>query len=242
MAYIYILEINEFSKKRICENVQLLSLERQIKINKYKFLKDSYRSFISGLLVRYAICTILNCKNKDLIFDSTLYGKPFVKVQGKEIVHFNLSHSGKYVVCAIDNYECGIDVECSDNFDVETAKNIFHYHEVMQLNKCINDEEKYKYLNFLWTMKEAYVKAIGVGLSKSLSSFYVDKKDKNVSIVDSDKESIIFNVAKNIEIDEKYSMSFVGNSAEIIFFRLNDIQLLDNIKDLYKYKKYYGII
>ncbi|NFF81616.1 4'-phosphopantetheinyl transferase superfamily protein [Clostridium botulinum] len=232
MAYIYVLKIKKNLEKDIYENIDLVSINRQNKIKKYKFLKDSYRSLAAALIVRYALCNKLGCKNEDLIFETTSYGKPFLKVHDNKEVYFNISHSGDYVVCAIDDNECGIDVESLINYDVGIAENTFHPKEIILLRKFTNIKEKVQYFNFLWTMKESYVKALGIGLSKPLSSFYVVKEKDGILISDSDKQSKIFTICKCLELDDNYTLSFVGNSNVTNLIMITDTEFMRIIKKL----------
>lgn len=231
MAQIYILNIKNFSKKDIYENMNLVSINRQNKIKKYKFSSDAYRCLAGALIIRYALCEKLGCRNKDLNFDTTKYGKPFLRVHDNKKVHFNLSHSGEYIVCVIDDTECGIDVESTINYNCEIVENFFHPQEILQLEKIINIEDKKKYFSFLWTMKEAYVKALGVGLSKPLSSFHVFKNRENILINESDNQSKIFTVYRSLTLHDKYTLSFVGNSD------ISDIIFMDNTEFNFNIKK-----
>lgn len=227
MAHIYILKILQFPKDRIYEGVNLISKERKIKINRYKFVEDSYRSLIAELLVRYAIINNRNYKNNELIFCTTKFGKPYLKNQNKKFIYFNFSHSEKYVVCVIDNEECGIDIENIRNYSIDIANHAFHEYEIKKLNHYDNDKDAAKYFTFLWTMKEAYLKALGVGFSKALSSFYI-LEDKKISIIDNEIDSRKFNVFQTKNIEE-YVMSYVGNS-KAIYHYINDVELIKYIK------------
>lgn len=103
-----------------------VSNERKKKIESFKFYNDSYRALIAALIARYAIIKRTNLKNSTLIFDKNTYGKPYLCNTTKEEIHFNISHSGDYVICLIDNDSCGCDVEKHDKKHIDLAEATFH--------------------------------------------------------------------------------------------------------------------
>lgn len=112
----------------------------------------------------------------DWQFSTNAYGKPYITNVGYEDVFFNLSHTEKMVVLAIAHkQEVGIDIEHLDtSIDcMEVASAFFHPDEIERLN-VPTPELKTKHFIQMWTLKEAYVKARGKGLSLPLNSFAVD--------------------------------------------------------------------
>ena len=65
------------------------------------------------------------------------YGKPCV--YNHKNIYFNLSHSGKMVLCAISDREIGADIEYNDpEIDLNIAKNFFfnrEYESIMNSEK-----------------------------------------------------------------------------------------------------------
>ncbi len=102
--------------------------------------------------------------------------------------HFNVSHSGEWVVCAIDSQPIGIDVEQwitdrpnsfqdSDTYQGEYDK-LFTSVEIDYLKNGQQDTMLQRFYR-LWTLKESYLKAIGTGLSRSTQSFSVKVMDNH---------------------------------------------------------------
>ena len=79
--------------------------------------------------------------------------------------HFNLSHSGKYVVLAIADQEVGIDIERVRPYHEATAKKIFS-NEIQNAISELCGEEKDRIFTQLWTELEAKLKVKGIGFSK----------------------------------------------------------------------------
>ena len=102
-------------------------------------------------------------------------------------LRFNLSHSGDVVVCAIAHHRTvGVDVEwINRSCECKTiAERYFAPAECQALLALPDDQIRAAFFDF-WTLKEAYVKALGHGLSYPLEKFFFSLKDGNgISITD----------------------------------------------------------
>jgi 4'-phosphopantetheinyl transferase len=92
-------------------------------------------------------------------------GKP--QVEGLE---FNLSHSGNLVAYAFGKVPLGIDVEQRRHLDAAALVKRFFTPEEWQEWQELPVAEQERAFFQVWTIKEAYVKAIGTGLARSLST------------------------------------------------------------------------
>lgn len=93
-----------------------------------------------------------------------IHGKP--SLLGKSHIHFNISHSGKYVVCAISKIPCGIDVQ-----EKKVLKNLRIFDKILSeieykdvMDKVDKIDAFYEY----WTRKESYLKLTGQGITIDL--------------------------------------------------------------------------
>lgn len=109
------------------------------------------------------------------IFDRTELGKPFLK--HRKDLHFSLSHGREWAVCAVSDHPVGVDVELP-RCTMELARRFFHPEEVSALEPLEKEEQKDR-LCRLWTAKEAFVKALGGGLTIPLDSFVVELSSAN---------------------------------------------------------------
>ena len=100
----------------------------------------------------------------------TEYGKPYLPRLPD--VHFSLSHSGDTALCAVSPKEIGCDIEAPHRYDEKIAKRFFHSAEQEWLFSRPADEQADAFFR-LWTCKESFIKAIGLGLSLPLDSFAV---------------------------------------------------------------------
>lgn len=116
-------------------------------------------------------------------FETGAYGKP--KISGAEAPHFNLSHCEGAVACAVSHdTEVGVDVECLDRrAPIELAGSHFATSECAWLEQ---QPEALRPIGFfrLWTLKEAYIKATGLGLSQRLDDFAFQFEPLRVTFAD----------------------------------------------------------
>lgn len=81
--------------------------------------------------------------------------------------HFNISHSERYVVFSVGDYENGIDIERVDIYNESVIEHFFSENEREFVNKNIMSFSR------LWTLKESYIKALGEGLYKDIKAFEI---------------------------------------------------------------------
>lgn len=110
-----------------------------------------------------------------LQFKITDQGKPYVDQPADAKRPFNLSHTDGLAVCLIGSrdYRCvGVDVERLDrNTSPDLANRYFSPPEVAKLKKIQEPQAKKQMFLKIWTLKEAFIKAIGTGLRTPLSAF-----------------------------------------------------------------------
>ena len=155
--------------------LELIEEEDRKQILRYQFRQDRQRSLLGHLLSRYAIIQEYALTNKEIQIRRHAYGKPYIKDYSQ--IHYNISHSGEWVVVAIGKSPIGIDVENRrEDWDL-IGERVFSESEKYW------SQNSYKRKAILWTIKEAYVKYLGIGLSKSLNSFSIDIKRKIITEV-----------------------------------------------------------
>lgn len=155
--------------------LELIEEEDRKQILRYQFWQDRQRSLLGHLLSKYAIIQEYALTNKEIQIRRHAYGKPYIKDYSQ--IHYNISHSGEWVVVAIGKSPIGIDVENRrEDWDL-IGERVFSESEKYW------SQNSYKRKAILWTIKEAYVKYLGIGLSKSLNSFSIDIKRKIITEV-----------------------------------------------------------
>lgn len=163
----------------------LLSKDENDKASRFHFGQDTIhyiaaRGFLRSLLARH-----ISINPEQIIFDYGLYGKPtLTQEHNLQGLNFNLSHSGGIALCAIAyQRNLGIDIEkkryIKDCKDV--AQSCLTQEELESLIPLSKEEYSTGFLK-LWTQKEAYIKALGQGLSYPLQEFCIPYKSGVVPI------------------------------------------------------------
>ena len=128
-----------------------LLLEKANDSQKEKALKfkneiDQIRSLASSYLVN-------SLSKEPLLFNDM--GKPFFE-NGP---HFNISHSGRYIVMAVSDKEIGVDIEESVEKDMSSLVRIFNETEAKMLKEHAD-------FYYLWCAKESLIKCMGGSINK----------------------------------------------------------------------------
>lgn len=149
----------------------LVSSERQERILRLKSEKDKIISLSTELLIRHEISQQLNIPFSEIIFGYGEHGKPYIL--NDRDYFFSVSHSDNCIAFSGGNFPIGIDVEQISCGNIKIAKRFFTANEY---NFIKTSKESSEDFCKIWTSKEAYLKMLGVGLSKSLRSFDVTDK------------------------------------------------------------------
>eukprot|EP00656_Telonema_subtile_P011677 TRINITY_DN15798_c0_g1_i1.p1 TRINITY_DN15798_c0_g1~~TRINITY_DN15798_c0_g1_i1.p1 ORF type:complete len:397 (+),score=66.96 TRINITY_DN15798_c0_g1_i1:88-1278(+) len=149
-------------------------IERAIQVRRFKFTVDQHRALLSTLLQRKACCDIAGVPWADVVIARTKGSKPYCVLAPephRPNFSFNASHDGEYVVLvAHSHYLCGIDV-LEVRFEKERYD--FLFDTASPASRAYLDalpvELQGNYAQLLFSCKEAYTKAVGVGLFLELT-------------------------------------------------------------------------
>ena len=127
-------------------------------------------------VLRALICRNLDCRNEELSFAASKFGKPFACVRGTQAkISFNVSHGGRHGLIAVAHSgQVGVDVEeRSTGRDLDGyIRTLFAPGERAELERS-RGRKKVELFYRLWTMKEALVKAAGDGLTLDTCDFEI---------------------------------------------------------------------
>ena len=185
--HLWFVHTNRINDAALLKQYQaLMSIEEQERNQRFIFEKDQKRHLITRALIRSVLSEYdPSIAPQDWCFTENGYGKPQVlPALLKRPLSFNLSHSGNMIALAISREpELGIDIESlnpnTPNDDL--AKHAFAPTEYQQLKDLTSDDFYSRFYDF-WTLKEAYIKACGLGLSIPLDSFSFSFEQANIKI------------------------------------------------------------
>lgn len=152
---------------------ELLNEKEKTKATQFKFGKDCNCFVIARGVLRKLLGSYLHLKPEEVEFQSGNYGKPYINHSSK--IQFNISHSKNVVLMGfILKDTIGVDVEYTQRkIDVkQIAKQFFSVEEYESLLTLDNSCQLQGFYN-CWTRKEAFIKALGSGLSFPLDQFVV---------------------------------------------------------------------
>ncbi len=150
---------------------KLKKAEKKIFITE-KILRGGKLSVCGRVLLGYLL-------KKNYGIDSYSYfysenGKPFLR---NERIHFNISHSGDYVLCCISEGEIGCDIEKIRDYNPKIGRRFFTEKEALLLEE--RESEDYNF-SVLWTLKESILKKEGTGITGGLDTYcFADYAGKN---------------------------------------------------------------
>lgn len=151
----------------------LLCQEEQAQRDRFHFHEDRRDFAVAHSLLRKTLSKHApDCRPADWRFEKDVFGKPYISGESRPTaLEFNLSHTTGFVACAISSARVGIDVESvRQNMDYVTlVRNQFSCEEFKMVMELPTDTQINRVIE-LWTLKEAFVKAIGRGLSSPLDS------------------------------------------------------------------------
>ena len=143
---------------------------------RFHFDRDRHRFIAARGTLRAILSGYLNVEPGQLRFRYSDHGKPSLLPEiASERLRFNVSHSHELALFAVtEGRDLGVDLEWirPDVADEEIAERFFSSEEVRVLRSLPADLQANAFFN-CWTRKEAYIKAIGEGLSMPLSRFVV---------------------------------------------------------------------
>jgi 4'-phosphopantetheinyl transferase len=151
----------------------VLSAQETSRHRRFLFEKDRRQFLISHTLLRTALSQYVDVPPAAWVFATNDHGKPQIAAPAGLPLCFNLSHTrGLAVVAVTRDRAVGVDAENLERADpgLDLAKRFFAAAEVEQLCCLEANQRKAAFFDF-WTLKEAYIKARGLGLALPLDGF-----------------------------------------------------------------------
>lgn len=155
---------------------ELLSIDERARAERYKLERIRRRFVAARGQLRQVLSHYLSAAPERIEFRYESLGKPFLAAPWDQSgLQFNLSDSHEMALCSVTaDWELGADVErirAISNFN-ELARRFFADSEIHLIESLQQRERLLGFFN-CWTRKEAYLKAVGSGLSFPLNKLEV---------------------------------------------------------------------
>jgi 4'-phosphopantetheinyl transferase len=163
--------------ERVAHCRAILSADEQARADRFYFDRDRRRYVVARGGLRSIIGRYLDVPPERLAFAYGPQGKPRLSLTADHIpLHFNVAHSHELALYAITRtYEVGIDVEYTKRqvMDIDQLAGRFFSANENAVYRALPATDRRAAFFRCWTRKEAFIKAIGEGLSHPLDRFDV---------------------------------------------------------------------
>lgn len=173
--HLWIVQDQLVGDSQLSEFMHLLAPEELSRYQRFLFERDKRQFLITRAALRCALSEYFSdVAPSEWTFLRNDYGRPYVSnPQYASAIQFNLSHADGMIVLAISQSgDLGVDVENLSRScePASLAKRFFSASEATALLRMSEPDQRDRFFD-LWTLKEAYIKACGMGLAIPLGSF-----------------------------------------------------------------------
>jgi 4'-phosphopantetheinyl transferase len=176
--FVWTLDVDADERARL---MRFLSEDETARANRLVFAQDRERFVVARGRMREILARAMGCAPAALEFTYSAHGKPSLGGRARQ---FNLSHSHAIAALAVTQAnEIGVDVEHVRPLKEDVAGRFFSDREKAAL-RALPESEQLAAFYRCWTRKEAIVKAVGEGLSHTLTSFDVSLKADEPAVVE----------------------------------------------------------
>lgn len=203
MWTLYVMEISAFSGREAYEKAfGYVDKARTVRLVNMRQEHQRVQSLAAGLLLSFVLEKYISGETMEGIIkpdgkqvlaalaskrrlhihscsiEKGMHGKPYIAELPD--FHFNLSHSGNYVVCGVSDTEIGVDIQRVREPVKETLT-----------RRVRQDKEQGDFFD-IWAAKEAYCKCTGEGLLKDFRSLRCNFEDMQVEDTESGKKRQLY--------------------------------------------------
>jgi 4'-phosphopantetheinyl transferase len=175
-VFVWTMRVDRLDEAAVAPWRDLLDHAERRRAARFVVARNRIEFIAAHALLRAALASAFGAPPRAWNFVAGTHGKPAALVGGTPApLSFNLSHTAGLVglaATAAPDRELGFDVEnLARNIDLKVADRYFTPQEVAWLAALPEAERPRGFLR-LWTLKEAFIKATGKGLTQDLASFW----------------------------------------------------------------------
>lgn len=245
------------SKEEILKASCGIQSEEKERLDKFVFKEDFKSSLIGRLMMRKFVNEALNVPYNEIIFIRDDKGKPVLKLPNGNYpqISFNVSHHGSYTVLAgdVESGTLGVDVM---KLEYSGGKSLSEFFRIMTrhfadsewhtIKSCSSEKAQIAMFCRHWSLKESYVKAVGVGITINLQDirFKINTPCLSKDNVINDTELFVKNAKQGWQfqetlLDDEHCVSVAinnktDNNDGILFKQLQFNDLLNNFVPLHE--------
>jgi 4'-phosphopantetheinyl transferase len=174
-AHAYVLRLQPCERALLQACRAVLSSDERERADRLRFETDRARYTIAHAYFRFVLAQHLGLTDPaDVPLTSGANGEPLIASARAGALRCSLSHARDHVAVALAPTAVGIDVEeYREGTEIERiAQRYFAPEEAAELRALEPDAARERFVQ-LWTCKEAFIKAIGLGLAHPLDGFAV---------------------------------------------------------------------
>lgn len=162
-----------------------LSEKEKKQVERFPFQSEKNQHVLTRYLLRFMFNKFYNRPFESFEFESDDKGKlSLLNLPHETPIYFNISHTKGMIACAFSKAKfIGIDIESTTREinHVDFANSIFSQAEFRQI-KGLSEIEGRELFFKIWTLKEAYLKALGVGIVDNLNEINFDVLAKQITM------------------------------------------------------------
>ena len=173
---IYLVEIkNPIDEKTFNFLLKYVEPYKRKNILSHPKKEEADHMLVGDILVKFVL------KNKFLIPMSEVniqlgeFGKPYLP--DFPHIHFNIIHSGNYVVCAFAEQDVGIDIQTILTYKKRIAERVLSSDKVSETEQSSNPDLLF---TRYWAEREALLKLVGCGFSGDVNEVDLEFKRKTI--------------------------------------------------------------
>ncbi len=159
---------------------RILSADELARATRFRRREDRDAFVAARIVLRSLLATWCGIDPGSIQFSYNSFGKP--SFPGAADIHFNIAHSSGMVAVAFAGVPVGVDIEMGTHMPAATELAAYFTRRERDALEHCPESRRSQLLLHLWTLKEAYLKARGVGLSLALDSFGFDLGEDEAEI------------------------------------------------------------
>ncbi|TEU25700.1 4'-phosphopantetheinyl transferase superfamily protein [Acinetobacter seifertii] len=189
---VFVCPVSRVPQDHVILSHYLSFLNAAEKLRYDQYLPQAARLFlISRVLTKSVLADKLGISPHQVNIQLQPNGKPFV--QDGKTIYFNLSHSADVIVLAVtEEGEIGVDVErVNREFEWRRVDSVLALSEIdwIQENESTDPFSVYQRFFQIWTLKEAYIKCTGEGMSRHLKKLNFHVLPEHIQFLDSTNDA-----------------------------------------------------